>query len=98
MHHLPTHKAPTLQSPPAIRPRQQRLHLLRRARPQTRHIPIKDQTEGDQGDEIGEEQLKRLVPEVIGCDQGNERAEQEDGDEGGNGAGLELEDSVWRCC
>ena len=98
MHHLPTHKAPTLQPPPAIRPRQQRLHLLRRTRPQTRHIPIKDQAEGDERDEVGEYELERLVPEVEGREQGDERAKQEDGDEGGDGAGLELEDSVRRFC
>jgi hypothetical protein len=98
MHHLPTHEAPTLQPPPAIRPRQQRLHLLRRACPQTRHVPIKDQTEGDERDEISEEQLERLVPEVQRCDQGDERAEHEDGDEGGDGAGLELEYPVRKAC
>jgi hypothetical protein len=93
MSNLPTHKPPTLQLPPAIRPRQQRLHLLRRARPQTRDIPIKDQTEGDQGDEIGEEELEGLVPEVKGRGQRDERAEEEDDEEGGEGAGLEFEDS-----
>lgn len=92
MPHLPTHEPPPLQAPPPIRLPQQRLHLVRCPRAQTRDIAIEHQTKRDQGDEVGEDELDGLVVEVDGGEDGDEGPEEEDGDEAGEGAGLELED------
>ncbi len=91
MHLLSTHQPPALQPLATIRLSEQRLHLLRRPRPQTRDIAIKYQTKGNQRDDIGEEEVDRSIPEVIRCDDGEQGPKEEDGDEAGDGAGLELE-------
>lgn len=79
MHHLPAPKAPPLQFSPPVCPPQQPLHLLRCPRPQTRDIAVVDEAEGDEGDEVGKEELEGPVPEVEGGEEGDERAEEEDG-------------------
>ncbi len=66
MHLLTTHKPPAIQPLATIGLPEQRLHLLRRPRPQTRDVAVKYQTKGNQRDDVGEEEVDGSVPEVIG--------------------------------
>lgn len=91
---LPTTEPPPLQPLPAIRPPQQHLHLLWGSRSQTRDVAVVDEAEGNQGDDVGEEELEGPVAEVEWAEDSNERSEEEDGEQAGEGAGLKLEDSV----
>ena len=93
MHLLPAHKLPTVQPPPAIRLPQQRLHLLGRPRAQTGDVAIVDETEGNKRDDVGEEELEGSAPKEDGCVEADQRSEEEDGDEAGDGARLEFKDA-----
>lgn len=94
VHLLPAHKLPPVQPSPAIRFSKQRLHLLGRPRAQTGNVAVVDETEGDQRDDVGEEELEGPMPEVDGCEESDQRAEEEDGDEAGEGAGLKFKDAT----
>ncbi len=60
------------------RPPQQTLHLVRRARAQARDVAVVDEAGGDQGDEVGEEEVQGRAPEEERRQHGDERAEEED--------------------
>ena len=91
MHLLAAQKPPALQLAPAIRPPEQRLHLVRRPRAQTGDVAVVDEAEWDEGNDVGEEKLEGPIPEVDGREEADERAEEEDGYQAGDGAGLQFE-------
>lgn len=97
MHLLPAHELPTVQPPPTIGLDQQRLHLLGRPRAQTGDVAIEDETEGNKRDDVGEEELERSAPKEDRREEGDQRSEEEHGDEAGDGARLEFKDARSGC-
>lgn len=92
----PTQKAdgPSMARPPALEfPArelliwnilvEESLHLFWRSCSEARDIAVIDPNERNNRNEVGEEQMSRRVPEVIGCDEHGKWPQEADEDEGG---------------
>lgn len=90
---LPAHKPPSFQLLAPIRLDQECLHLGRCSCSQARDVAVETETNRDKRDDVGEEQMQRLVvEEERGCES-DERSEEKYGDEARYRTGLQLEDA-----
>ena len=96
MTHLPALKLPTGQFLRWHMTTQQGLDFIGCSRSQTRDIAVIYPDEGDDGDQVGEEEVAGRIPEVVGRDEHGEGPEEADEEEGGEVAGLEFEDAIGR--